>query len=297
MLGRRVQAILVAFASLSLAAADSPTRLSIRSAVGSVEVRDRAGDAWRPARIREPLEPGLELRCGPGARAELSLPAGAVRVFEQSLLRVPARADGDARVDLLRGAAAFEIRHREVAGPFEVHTAHAVVLVKGTRFTVIADPDASSVSVSRGLLGVREPDSLAREILVHPGFGVTGGAGRPFALGLLSQKGDPWQAWSAGAAPSRPMLPPAGEAPPAAPGEADLTLQAGEDVAIRVLAGRLPSRVHISSSAGLDAFLTRSDLNQVLRGNTAVLGPQLLGLLHLRGVTPAAFAHQVLDNL
>ena len=57
----------------------------------------------------------------------------------------------------------------------------------------------------------------------------------------------------AGAAPSRPMLPPPGEAPPAAPGEADLTLQASDDVAIRVLAGRLASRVHISSSAGLDA--------------------------------------------
>ena len=58
MLGRRVQAILVAFASLSLAAADSPTRLSISNAVGGVEVRDGAGDAWRPARMREPLEPG-----------------------------------------------------------------------------------------------------------------------------------------------------------------------------------------------------------------------------------------------
>ena len=297
MLGRRVQAILVAVASLSLAAADAPGRLSLRSAFGTVEVRSGVGDAWRPARKGQQLEPGVELRSGAGGRAELSLPAGTVRLFEQSLLRVPAGAAGDARVDLLCGAASFEIRHREVTGPFEVHTPHAVVLVKGTRFTVIADPDASSVSVSRGLLGVREPDSVAREILVHPGFGVTGGRGRPFALGLLSQKGDPWEAWSGGAAPSRPMLPRPGEAPPAAPGEADLTLQASEDVAIRVLAGRLPSRVHISSSAGLDAFLTRTDLNQVLRGNTAVLGPQLLGLLHLRGVSPAAFAHQVLDNL
>jgi hypothetical protein len=162
---------------------------------------------------------------------------------------------------------------------------------------VIADRDATSVSVTRGLLGVREPDSLAREILVHAGFGVTGGAGRPFALGLQSQKGDSWQAWSRGAAPSRPTLPPLDADPPAAPADADFTLQAGDDVAIHVLAGRLPSRVHISSSAGLDAVLTRSDLNQVLRGNTAVLGPQLLALLHLRGVTPAAFAHQVLDNL
>src|SRR4029450_10831569 len=109
----------------------------------------------------------------------------------------------------------------------------------------------SSLARAGGGAGRRAPDSLAREILVHPGFGVTGGVGRPFALGLLSQKGDPWQAWSSGAAPSRPMLPPAGEAPPAAAGEGGLTRRAAEAVAIRVLAGRLPSRVHISSSAGL----------------------------------------------
>src|SRR5262249_58727010 len=106
-----------------------------------------------------------------------------------------------------RGAASFDIRHREVTDTFQVQTPHAVVLVKGTRFTVIADPEATSVAVSRGLLGVRERDSVAREVLVHPGFGVTGGAGRPFALGLQSQKGDPWQAWLRGAAPSRPLYP------------------------------------------------------------------------------------------
>jgi hypothetical protein len=253
--------------------------------------------AWTKYSVKNYCAYRCLLRTGPAARAELVLPAGAVRVFEESELALGDGPAFDSRVELARGAASFDVRHREVTGPFEVHTPHAVVLVKGTRFTVVADRDATSVSVTRGLLGVRAPDSLAREILVHPGFGVTGGAGRPFALGLQSQKGDPWQAWSRGAAPSRPVPPPLDAAPPAAPADADFTLEAGEDVAIHVLAGRLPSRVHISSSAGLDAMLTRNDLNQVLRGNTAVLGPQLLALLHLRGVSPAAFAHQVLDNL
>ena len=296
-MGRRAQAIVVALVALSLTAADAPpSKPAIRSAVGAVEVRSD-GRGWRAAQNGDALEPGSELRTGAGGRAELALPAGVVRVFEQSELALGEGPAFDSQLELARGAASFDVRHREVTGPFQVHTPHAVVLVKGTRFTVIADRDATSVSVSRGLLGVREPDSLAREILVHPGFGVTGGAGRPFALGLQSQKGDPWQAWSRGAAPSRPMLPSPAAAPPAAPADADLTLQAGEEVSISVLAGRAPGRVHISSSAGLDAVLSRSDLNQVLRGNTAVLGPQLLALLHLRGVSPAAFAHQVLDNL
>jgi len=295
MTGRRAQSIWIALAALSLAAADSRPQPVLRSAFGAVEIRSDAR-GWRAAQTGETLAPGAELRTGAGARAELVLPAGAVRVFERAELALSER-EGDARLELARGAASFDIRHREVTGPFEVHTAHAIVLVKGTRFTVIADPDATSVSVSRGVLGVREPDSVAREILVHPGFGVTGGAGRPFALGLQSQKGDPWQAWSRGAAPSRPLFAAAGAAPPAAPDDADLTLQASDDVAIHVLSGPVPSRVRISSSAGLDAVLSANDLNQVLRGNTAVLGPQLLGLLQLRGVTPAAFAHQVLDNL
>ena len=54
--------------------------------------------------------------------------------------------------------------------------------------------------------------------------------------------------------------------------------------------------VHIAGT-GLDMTLSQGQLHQVVSGNTAVLGPQLLGLLSSRGVSPTTFAKQMLDLL
>jgi hypothetical protein len=292
---RRAQAILVAAVALALTAADAQYDARVLRVVGDVEISFGPAAVWRAAQVDDALPAGAALRTGAGARAEVILAAGIGRLYEHSLVRIPEGAEAARRVDLAYGAASFDIRHRDDA-PFEAHTPNAVALVKGTRFTVTADSAASTVAVQRGLVGVREPGSVAREILVHPGFGVTGSALRPFALGLLSQKGDPWQGWSAGAAPARP-LPPAAEAdlPPAsASGE---PTPRSEDVSIRILAKRGAKRVEIVGMGGVDATLTKRDLDQVLRGNSAVLGSELLAALHARGVTPAAFAQQLLDGL
>src|SRR5262245_29759503 len=117
MLGRRVQTILVAVVALAFAAAAKPPRPENRS-VGPVEVRS-AVETWRPVRAGEALALGGALRTGAGGRAEVVLPAGTVRVFERSELRLPSDGDG-ARLELARGTAIFDIRHRDVTGPFEV---------------------------------------------------------------------------------------------------------------------------------------------------------------------------------
>ncbi|HXZ84116.1 MAG TPA: FecR family protein [Myxococcota bacterium] len=292
--------MLLSAAAFALVAADAPSggALKLRGAVGDVAVALAPGAAFAPAHSGDVLPLGAEIRTGAGSRVEIVLDAGFAKLYERSLVRIPRGPEGACEIELVSGAAGFDIRPRDGQPPYEVHTQSSVVLVKGTRFTVTADPDGSSVSVARGVVGVREPGSTGRELLVHSGFGATGGAGRPFALGLLDLKGDPWEAWSTGAAPSRPLPPPRTAAlPPASADQTQVILQGPHDAALQVLASRGPDRVEIAGSDGFEATLSRRDLEQVLRGNTALLGPELLRMLRLRGVSPAAFAHQVLDNL
>ena len=295
-MSRRRQAIGLGAVALLLVAArpaESPPP-RVQTVIGVVEIESAPGEAWRAAQVGDSLGPGAALRTGAGARAELALDGVVARLYEISLARMPADHAARRRIELERGAASFDVQPRDV--PFQVDTQGAVALAKGTRFTVTADADVSTVSVGRGLVGVRAPESLAREVLVHPGFGVMGGAGRPFALGLLNQKGDPWEAWSRGAAPSRPLRrAQAGESP----ASADTVQPAGDEdnVAIRIIEARGAKRVQIVGTGGIDATFTPRDLGQVLRGNSALLGPPLLATLHARGVTPFAFARPVLDNL
>jgi hypothetical protein len=294
---RRIEALLVGAVALLLMAAHTTRDATVRKVVGRVDVAVAAGATWRAAQVGDALPPGAALRTGAASRAELQLDGAVVRLYELSLARIPAGADSERRIDLELGAASFDIKPRHDT-PFEVHTPNTVALAKGTRFTVTADGDGSTVSVRRGLVGVRGSDSIAREVLVHPGFGVTGGTGRPFALGLLNQNGDPWEAWSRGAAPLRPLERPADAAqPPASAEGVEVMLRGAGDVALQIVAERGPKRVRVRAADGTETTLSKNDLSQVLRGNTAVLGSSLLATLRLRGVTPAAFAHQVLDNL
>jgi FecR-like protein len=302
MSGRRPRATLVAAAFFLAAAAqagtpaDPPVSPRLTHVVGRVELSSADAPAWRAAQQGDALEPGTALRTGAGARAELALEGATARLYAESAARMPEPGRPRGLV-LDRGGAIFDVVPR-ASDPFEVTTPGAVALAKGTSFTVTADAELSTVSVARGLVGVREPDSQAREFLVHPGFGVMGGAGRPFALGLLNHKGDPWEAWSRGAAPSRPLRRAAtGEAPPASPDLFETLGPGDDDLAIRILEARGARRVEIVGTAGIDVTFTQRDLGQVLRGNSALLGSSLIATLHERGVTPAAFARQILDNL
>jgi hypothetical protein len=296
-LRKRGQAIGIGAVALLLAAAQpalASAHPRVQNVIGAVEIQSASGAPWRAAQVGDSLGPGAALRTGAGARAELLLEGVTARLYEATLARVPADPAARRRLELERGAASFDVQPSDDTA-FEVDTPGAVALAKGTRFTVTADAELSTVSVRRGLVGVRAAESLAREVLVHPGFGVMGGAGRPFALGLLNQKGDPWEAWSRGAAPSRPLQRAATGESPASPDAVEPG--SGDDVAIRILEARGTKHVEIVGTGGIDATFTRGDLGQVLRGNSAVLGPPLLATLHARGVTPTAFARQILDNL
>ena len=147
------------------------------------------------------------MRTGRDGRAELTLPAGSVRLYGDSLIRLPAIAptagNADA-VELESGSSLFDVLHRD-RNLFEVRTPEVVVSIKGTRFLVVAG-DQAEVAVFRGSVGVRPGLASARELLVREGFAAVGSSHQPFDL-RWSGAPDPWEAWQGGA------LPPAAPAP------------------------------------------------------------------------------------
>jgi hypothetical protein len=218
----------------SVAAAAEPRIESLR---GVVEVGAGEPERWRPASAGEALGPGDAVRTGDDGRAEIRLRTGVVRLYENSLLRLPTEAPTRAsseRVRMERGRSLFDVLRRSAEDRFEVETPEVAVMVKGTRFAVALGDGEASVSVWRGSVGVRTlADRLDREMLVRPGFAAVSGAGGAFEL-VLQRADDPWDAWSRGA--------PAPEAP---------TLDRRADAADRLALARLAARAEIERALGI----------------------------------------------
>ncbi len=206
----------VALALATLAPGPGPR---ITHVTGVVEIGSGTPPAWKAARAGDAIAPGVAVRTRTGASAELVMGTRTVRLYENSVLRIPAEADGATgsngprAVSLDEGRSLFDVLRRDDGDRFDVRTPEVVVSVKGTRFLVDAGAaELASVAVFRGQVGVRGlAEELAHETLVRPGFTAFGGAGQPFELRLTPFE-DPWDAWSQGAPPPRR----AAAAPPAA---------------------------------------------------------------------------------
>jgi hypothetical protein len=197
--GRRAAlacAVALAAAALAGGAGATPPP-AIESLRGAVEVGAGEPERWRPASAGEALAAGDAVRTGDDGRAEIRLQSGVVRLYENSLLRLPAdspRPDRE-RVRMERGSSLFDVLRRSESDRFEVETPEVAVMVKGTRFSVALHSRGTSVAVWRGSVGVRAlAAALDREMLVRPGFAAVGGAGSPFEL-VLNPGGDPWDGW------------------------------------------------------------------------------------------------------
>src|SRR5262249_30481199 len=176
----------------------------LEQAKGAVEIGRGEPPVWRAAQEGDEIAPGDSVRTGRDGRAELVLPAGRVRLYGDSLLRILAGAaaarDADG-VELERGSSLFDVLHRD-GERFEVRTPEVVVSIKGTRFLVVAD-DESEVAVFRGTVGLRQEQDAEHEMLVREGFAAIGAHGRAFEL-VWSGAGDPWEAWFDGGPPRAP---------------------------------------------------------------------------------------------
>jgi hypothetical protein len=191
---------LAALAVLMLAPAPGPR---VEQVLGRVEIGRGEPPTWRVARQGDPLEPGDVVRTGHDGRAELMLAAGTVRLYGDTLLRLPAVAAQPGKADAVeldQGSSLFDILRRG-RDDFQVRTPEVVVSIKGTRFLVVAEQRAE-VAVFHGTVGLHRDSGPAHEMLVREGFAAVGGHGLPFEL-LWSGAPDPWDAWSEGGRPPR----------------------------------------------------------------------------------------------
>ena len=188
----------IALALLAAAVLTAPAWPGAHIAVASGKVELGRGEppVWKTASVGDALGAGDRVRTGENGRAELALGTATLRLYPNSLLRLPDAGAAGASVDLDGGSSLFDVEHR--GDPFEVRTPEVVVSVKGTRFSVAVDHEDASVSVFRGLVGVRSgAKDGAPETLVQAGFAAFGHA--QFQLGWLGSR-DPWDGWSRGEA-------------------------------------------------------------------------------------------------
>jgi ferric-dicitrate binding protein FerR (iron transport regulator) len=186
--------------SLGSSAFEAGGRLTVVQ--GSVAIGRGEPPVWTPARIDDRVAAGDAVRTGRGGRAEIELGSGTVRLYENSLLRLPADAFGASgaaeAVELEAGESLFDVLRERLDRAFEVRTPEVVVSVKGTRFGVSLAEELAAVAVYRGLVGVLTSESeLDAEVLVREGFAAVGGAGHPPEL-LAIRDGDPWSGWAEG---------------------------------------------------------------------------------------------------
>jgi hypothetical protein len=194
------RALVAALCALALALAAPAMGPHIERASGHVEIGTGEPPVWRAARAGDSLAPGDAVRTGHDGRAEVVLPAGSVRLYGDSLLRLPVEAVGVDAVELDSGSSLFDVLRRADDG-FEVRTPEVVVSIKGTRF-LVATGERPEVAVFHGTVGLRELHERARELLVREGFTAVGGAGAAFEL-LWSGAPDPWDGWLDGGSPPR----------------------------------------------------------------------------------------------
>lgn len=215
---------------------------------GAVEIGSGEPPRWHPAREGEVLAPGDRIRTGLGGRVEVELRTGRVRLYEASLLVLPdapASRPESERVRLESGTSLFDVLRRSDADRFEVETPEVAVMVKGTRFEVSFDGSDTAVAVWRGLVGVRSlAQVLEHEVLVRPGFAVTGDGERAFEL-VVNPAADPWEAWSKDAPP------------PPAPSADARPLPGDPRLALAREAARDAARAELASALARDATLAR----------------------------------------
>jgi hypothetical protein len=188
------------FVAAEVAALDA----EVTKVSGRVERGRGEPTRWEPLRVGDGLNAGDAVRTGSDGRAELLWMGSTLRLYGDSLLRLPTAAarDGADALEMEAGTSLFDVKRRP-GRSLEVRTPEIVVSVKGTRFAVDLSGDGPGVAVYRGAVGVR---SLALrvldEVMVREGFRADGSGGGLPELFLL-REGDPWDSWGPDASAPR----------------------------------------------------------------------------------------------
>lgn len=153
----------IASIACSLALADPPGRVGrISVAQGEVYFRNLASGESGPAELNWPITSQNTIATERGARAELRIGSGAVRVGPDSELEITTLDDTHVTLYLAHGSASVRVRDRDMAQDFELETPQGRVLMsEPSRIRVDAEraPRTTSVGVWSGVIRFEGSDS------------------------------------------------------------------------------------------------------------------------------------------
>jgi hypothetical protein len=148
--------------------------LQVTSTVGQVEWKTASGKTFVLPAKNQLIQPGDEIRTGPGAQLILTVPDGSYMVVsENSQLIVDDFWSGNFKsiMHLMLGQVRFYIqRMGGRPNPYSVRTPTALIAVRGTTFDVIVD-DAQFAEVRclEGRVTVENIAMSSREVILEPG--------------------------------------------------------------------------------------------------------------------------------
>jgi ferric-dicitrate binding protein FerR (iron transport regulator) len=156
------------------AAVFAQATLRVSSVDGQVEWRAAASRAFVPLK-GQLVQPGDEIRTGPGSSVILTVPDGSYMVVsENSRLLVEDFWSGNLRsiMNLIVGRVRFYIqRLGGRPNPYTVRTPTALIAVRGTTFDVIVDDAAyAEVRCHDGRVTVENVAFANREVILDPGY-------------------------------------------------------------------------------------------------------------------------------
>jgi len=158
---------------------------------GDVRVQTKNG-IWRPMTKQHGIAAGTRIETGKTGRIVLRQKSDVVTVTPNTQLTIPKK--GKNNVLLTFGRVLFDMERRPDRR-FSVGTSHLVAVVKGTRFAVEADNEASTVQLTKGAVQVtafKADRTLGDTHLMEPGQIVVASKGGNGKLTIINKKS--WKA-------------------------------------------------------------------------------------------------------
>ena len=149
--------------------------------LGGVSVAALLG-AWPARHLFQPRGERLETRLGEVRNVRLD-DGSTLHINTDSVVEVAFTRDRRF-LRLLRGEATFQVAH-DASRPFEVEAADSVTRAIGTCFTLHCQGDGVDLTVTEGVVGVRDADGGTARIAAGNGANIAPGAITPVALNSL----------------------------------------------------------------------------------------------------------------